>query len=128
CLKTHEDLFHHVSREYVLRGPGGLPVLPDPRAGPDGPRGPCSRRAAVSGVRRVFLVAAGPPYPELAEGVIGHNVVTHSYWSYYHEKEEFLFRRNPLSHFHPANFFEFCSTRIALSSLLFTFSMRAWLK
>ena len=73
-------------------------------------------------------VVAGPPYPELAEGVIGHNVVTHSYWSYYHEKEEFLFRRNPLSHFHPANFFEFCSTRIALSSLLFTFSMRAWLK
>ncbi len=73
-------------------------------------------------------VVAGPPYPELAEGVIGHNVVTYSYWSYYHEKEDFLFRRNPLSHFHPANFFEFCSTRVALSSLLFTFSVRAWMK
>lgn len=73
-------------------------------------------------------VLAGPPYPTLAEGVIGHNLVTYSYWSFHHEKEDFLFKRNPLTHFHPVNFYEFVSTRIALSSLLLTFSVRAWVK
>ncbi len=73
-------------------------------------------------------VLAGPPYPTLDESVIGHNLETHSYWSYHHEKKNFLFERNPLTHFHPVNFFEFVSTRIALSSLLLTFSVRAWLK
>ena len=29
-------------------------------------------------------VLAGPPYPELAENVIGHNLETHSYWSYHY--------------------------------------------
>ena len=73
-------------------------------------------------------VIAGPPYPTLDERVIGHNLETHSYWSYHHEKQNFLFERNPLTHFHPVNFYEFVSTRIALSSLLLTFSVRAWLK
>ena len=73
-------------------------------------------------------VLAGPPYPTLDERVISHNLETHSYWSYHHEKKNFLFERNPLSHFHPVNFYEFVSTRIALSSLLLTFSVRAWLK
>ncbi len=73
-------------------------------------------------------VLAGPPYPELAENVIGHNLETHSYWSFHHLKEDFLFKRHPLSHFHPVNFYEFVSTRIALSSLLLTFSVRAWRK
>ena len=73
-------------------------------------------------------VLAGPPYPTLADGVVGHNLKTYSYWSYHHEKEDFLFKRNPLTHFHPVNFFEFVSTRIALSSLLLTFSVRAWIK
>ncbi|MEX0785155.1 MAG: glycosyltransferase family 4 protein, partial [Dehalococcoidia bacterium] len=73
-------------------------------------------------------VLAGPPYPTLDGQVIGHNLQTHSYWSYHHEKEHFLFQRNPLTHFHPVNFYEFVSTRIALSSLLLTFSVRAWVK
>jgi len=73
-------------------------------------------------------VLAGPPYPELDDRVIGHNLKTYSYWSYHHEKEDFLSNRNPLSHFHPVNFYEFVSTRIALSSLLLTFSVRAWVK
>jgi glycosyltransferase involved in cell wall biosynthesis len=73
-------------------------------------------------------VLAGPPYPDLAENVVGHNIETYSFWSYHHLKEDFLFRRPPLSHFHPVNFFEFVSTRIALSSLLLTFSVRAWQK
>jgi glycosyltransferase involved in cell wall biosynthesis len=73
-------------------------------------------------------VLAGPPYPTLDEQVIGHNIQTHSYWSYHHEKKNFLFERNPLTHFHPVNFYEFVSTRIALSSLLLSFSVRAWIK
>jgi glycosyltransferase involved in cell wall biosynthesis len=73
-------------------------------------------------------VLAGPPYPELDESVIGHNLETYSYWSYHHEKKNFLFERNPLTHFHPVNFYEFISTRIALSSLLLSFSVRAWVK
>ncbi len=73
-------------------------------------------------------VLAGPPYPELDDKVIAHNLETYSYWSYHHEKEDFLFNRNPLSYFHPVNFYEFVSTRIALSSLLLTFSVRAWVK
>ena len=73
-------------------------------------------------------VIAGPPYPTLDEAVVAHNVETYSFWSYHHEKRNFLFERNPLSYFHPVNFFEFVSTRIALSSLLLTFSVRAWMK
>lgn len=73
-------------------------------------------------------VLAGPPYPTLDEKVIGHNLDTYSYWSYHHEKKNFLFERNPLTHFHPVNFYEFVSTRISLSSLLLTFSVRAWVK
>jgi glycosyltransferase involved in cell wall biosynthesis len=73
-------------------------------------------------------VLAGPPYPTLDERVIGHNIETHSYWSYHHEKKNFLFERSPLTHFHPVNFYEFVSTRIALSSLLLSFSVRAWIK
>ena len=73
-------------------------------------------------------VLAGPPYPELDDKVVAHNLETYSYWSYHHEKEHFLFQRNPFSYFHPVNFYEFVSTRIALSSLLLTFSVRAWMK
>jgi glycosyltransferase involved in cell wall biosynthesis len=73
-------------------------------------------------------VLAGPPYPRLDPAVIGHNLETHSYWSYHHEKKNFLFERSPLTHFHPVNFYEFVSTRISLSSLLLSFSVRAWLK
>ncbi|MGB6836275.1 MAG: glycosyltransferase family 4 protein, partial [Dehalococcoidia bacterium] len=73
-------------------------------------------------------VIVGPPEPELAEEVIPHYLPSHSYWSYFYDRQEFLFRRNPLSHFHPVNFYDFVSTRIALSSLLLNFSVRAYLK
>jgi glycosyltransferase involved in cell wall biosynthesis len=73
-------------------------------------------------------VLAGPPYPTLDERVIAHNLATHSYWSFHHEKQDFLFNRPLASHFHPVNFYEFVSTRVALSSLLLTFSVRAWIK
>ena len=73
-------------------------------------------------------VIAGPPYPQVDESVILHNVKTESYWSLFHNRGEFMHGRHPLTHFHPVNFYEFYSTRIALSSLLLTFSMRAYIK
>jgi len=73
-------------------------------------------------------VIAGPPYPTLDEGVIGHNLETHSFWSYHHYKRNFLFERHPRTHFHPVNLYELVSTRIALSSLLASFSVRAFVK
>jgi glycosyltransferase involved in cell wall biosynthesis len=73
-------------------------------------------------------VIAGPPYPRTDDSVVLHNVRTHSYWSFFHNRGDFMFNRHPLSHFDPVNFYEMVSTRIALSSLLLTFSMRAYLE
>jgi glycosyltransferase involved in cell wall biosynthesis len=73
-------------------------------------------------------VIAGAPYPRLAEGVTAHNIVDYSYWTYHHYKKDWVFNRDPLSYFHPWNFYEFYSTRIALSSLLTNFSVRAYMK
>ncbi len=73
-------------------------------------------------------VIAGAPYPNLAEGVTAHNIVDYSYWTYHHYKKDWVFNRDPLSYFHPWNFYEFYSTRIALSSLLTNFSVRAYMK
>ncbi|HZP58334.1 MAG TPA: glycosyltransferase family 4 protein [Dehalococcoidia bacterium] len=73
-------------------------------------------------------VIAGPPYPQLAEGVIAHEIRDYSYWTYHHYKKDFVFNRPPLSYFHPVNFYEFMSTRVALSSLLANFSVRAYFR
>jgi len=73
-------------------------------------------------------VIAGPPYPQVDDAVTLHNVKTESYWSLYHNRRDFMHERHPLTHFHPVNFYEFASTRIALSSLLLTFSVRAYIK
>ncbi len=73
-------------------------------------------------------VIAGPPYPETDDSVICHNVRTHSYWSHFHNKRDFIHYRHPLSHFEPVNLYELVSTRIAISSLLLTFSMRAFIE
>ncbi|HXF50058.1 MAG TPA: glycosyltransferase family 4 protein [Dehalococcoidia bacterium] len=73
-------------------------------------------------------VIAGAPFPRLAEGVTLHPIHDDSYWTYHHYKKEWVHGRHPLSHFHPVNFYEFVSTRIALSSLLTNFSVRAYFK
>ena len=73
-------------------------------------------------------VIAGPPYPQLDERVVTHNITDYSYWTYHHYKKDFVFNRPPLSYFHPVNFYEFISTRIALSSLLANYSVRAYFK
>ncbi len=71
-------------------------------------------------------VVAAPPYPVLDSAVVAHELKTYSFWSYHHYKKEFLFERNPWTYFHPVNFYELVSTRVALSSLLLTFSFRAY--
>jgi glycosyltransferase involved in cell wall biosynthesis len=73
-------------------------------------------------------VIAGPPYPTLAEGVVAHNLETYSFYSYHHYRHNFLFQRHPITYFHPVNLYEFVSTRVALSSLLLMFSLRAYVK
>jgi glycosyltransferase involved in cell wall biosynthesis len=73
-------------------------------------------------------VIAGPPYPTLDERVTVHRITDYSYWTYHHYKKDFVFNRPPLSYFHPVNFYDFISTRIALSSLLANFSVRAYLR
>ncbi|HXK32719.1 MAG TPA: glycosyltransferase family 4 protein [Dehalococcoidia bacterium] len=73
-------------------------------------------------------VIAGPPYPRLDERVTTHEIKDYSYWTYHHYKKDFVFNRPPLSYFHPVNFYDFISTRIALSSLLANFSVRAYFK
>jgi glycosyltransferase involved in cell wall biosynthesis len=72
-------------------------------------------------------VVAAPPYPALDPAVVAHELKTYSFWSYHHYKKEFLFQRNPLTYFHPVNFYELVSTRVALSSLLLSFSVRAYM-
>jgi glycosyltransferase involved in cell wall biosynthesis len=73
-------------------------------------------------------VIAGPPYPSLDPAVVTHNITDYSYWTYHHYKKDFVFNRPPLSYFHPVNLYDFISTRIALSSLLANFSVRAYFK
>ena len=73
-------------------------------------------------------VIAGPPYPTLDEAVVTHHVKDYSYWTYHHYKKDWVFNRNPLSYFHPVNLYDFISTRIALSTLLANFSVRAYFK
>jgi glycosyltransferase involved in cell wall biosynthesis len=73
-------------------------------------------------------VIAGPPYPTLDPAVVTHNITDYSYWTYHHYKKDWVFNRNPASYFHPVNFYDFISTRIALSSLLANFSVRAYFK
>ena len=73
-------------------------------------------------------VIAGAPFPRLDDAVHAHNIRDYSYWTYHHYKKDWVFGREPWSYFHPWNFYEFVSTRVALSSLLTNFSIRAYSK
>ncbi len=71
-------------------------------------------------------VIAGVPYPKVAEGVKLHKLKTFSFWSYLDGFDEYAYRTHPALFFHPLNLFEFATTRYTLSSLLNTFSLRAY--
>ncbi len=70
-------------------------------------------------------VISGSPYPRTAPGVTLHKVESYSFWAHFDDRAAF-FGRNPLSFFHPVNFWEFAATKQTLSQLLLMFSLRAY--
>lgn len=72
-------------------------------------------------------VISAPPYPVLDPAVTEHRIETHSFQSMLLDRDAY-FRRNPLSHLQPLNFYEFASTRFTFSSLIAVFSLRALVK
>ncbi|MEX2226510.1 MAG: glycosyltransferase family 4 protein [Dehalococcoidia bacterium] len=75
-------------------------------------------------------VISGRPYPALAEGVVHHRLHTYSFWAFLNGRDEHAYdhSHHPMAMLHPWNFYEFASTRASLSSLFFTFSVRAYRK
>jgi len=71
-------------------------------------------------------VIAGVPYPLVAPTVKLHKLKTFSFWSYLDGFDEYAYRTHPALFFHPVNLFEFATTRYTLTSLLNTFSFRAY--
>jgi glycosyltransferase involved in cell wall biosynthesis len=70
-------------------------------------------------------VVAGSPFPRTAPGVQLHKIESYSFWAHFDDRAAF-FGRNPLSFFHPVNFWEFAATKQTLSQLLLMFSLRAY--
>jgi glycosyltransferase involved in cell wall biosynthesis len=72
-------------------------------------------------------VISAPPYPTLDPAVREHRLVTHSFQAMLLDRAAY-FRRPPLSHLLPLNFYEFASSRFTFSSLITVFSLRALVK
>jgi glycosyltransferase involved in cell wall biosynthesis len=73
-------------------------------------------------------VIAGPPYPELADGVQLHKVETYSVYRLLETERLFFYGRDPLSFFHPLNFIELTTSRLGMFSVMMAFSFRAYRK
>ena len=73
-------------------------------------------------------VIAGPPYPELAEDVIMHRVQNYSIYRLLETHRLFFYGRDPLSFFHPVNFYEMATSRFGMFSVMAAFSVRAYWK
>jgi glycosyltransferase involved in cell wall biosynthesis len=71
-------------------------------------------------------VIAGPPYPELAPGVRMHKVLNYSVYRLLETGRFFFFGRDPLSFFHPLNFYELATSRFGMFSVMAAFSFRAY--
>jgi len=71
-------------------------------------------------------VISGPPYPVLNEAVSHHRIETHSFQRMMLDRRAFFHDTAPLSHFSPLNFYEFTGTRFTLTSLMATFTLRAF--
>jgi len=71
-------------------------------------------------------VIAGPPYPELAEGVMLHKVKTYSIYRLLETARVFFHGRDPLSFFQPLNFYELATSRFGMFSVMAAFSFRAY--
>src|SRR3990172_548689 len=73
-------------------------------------------------------VIGGPPYPELAEGVQLHRLQNYSIYRLLETGRIFFYGRNPLSFFHPLNFYELTTSRFGMFSVMAAFSFRAYQK
>ncbi len=73
-------------------------------------------------------VIAGPPYPELAEGVTLHRVQTYSVYRLLETARMIFYGRDPLSFFRPLNFYEMATSRAGMFSVMAAFSFRAYQK
>ncbi len=73
-------------------------------------------------------VIAGPPYPDVVEGVTVHRLRNYSVYRLLETGRFFFFGRDPLSFFHPINFFELATSRSGMFSVMAAFSFRAYRK
>ena len=73
-------------------------------------------------------VISGPPYPTLDPRVLEHRLRTHSFQAMMLDRRAFFGDAEPLSHFHPLDFYEFATSRFTFASLLAVFSVRALAK
>jgi len=71
-------------------------------------------------------VISGPPYPELDGAVTHHRIRTHSFQAMMLDRGRFFHDVTPLAHLHPLDFYEFASTRFTLTSVMATFTLRAY--
>ena len=73
-------------------------------------------------------VIAGPPYPEVAEGVTMYKIPNYSIYRLLETGRFFFFGREPASFFHPLNFYELATSRAGMFSVMAAFSFRAYRK
>ncbi|MGB2695541.1 MAG: glycosyltransferase family 4 protein [Dehalococcoidia bacterium] len=71
-------------------------------------------------------VIAGPPYPELAEGVVLHRVQNYSVYRLFETRRAFFYGRPLYKFFHPVNFYELASSIGGMFSVMTAFSFRAY--
>jgi glycosyltransferase involved in cell wall biosynthesis len=71
-------------------------------------------------------VIGGPPYPDLVPGVTLHKVRSYNIYRLLETSRVFFFGRNPLSFFHPLNFYELATSRAGMFSVMAAFSFRAY--
>ena len=73
-------------------------------------------------------IIAGPPYPEVAEGVVVHKVQNYSIYRLLETRRLFFYGRDPLSFFQPLNFYEMATSRFGMFSVMAAFGVRAYWK
>jgi glycosyltransferase involved in cell wall biosynthesis len=73
-------------------------------------------------------VIAGPPYPDVVDGVQVHRLLNYSIYRLLETERFFFFGRDPLSFFHPLNFYELATSRLGMFSVMAAFSFRAYRK
>lgn len=73
-------------------------------------------------------VIAGPPYPDVAEGIEVHRIPNYSIYRLLETGRSFFFGRDPASFFHPVNFYELGTSRAGMFSVMAAFSIRAYRK